>query len=63
LPGFFTTTFTDLVWSHPQKESTMIFQDPIAHLLSTLPDAEVSKENDGQRLRQIQDGRLEGVTT
>jgi len=34
-----------------------------SRLLPILPEAEVSKDNDGQGFRQTQDGRLEGVTT
>jgi hypothetical protein len=32
-------------------------------LLPIPPEAEVSKDNDGQGFRQTQDGRLDGVTT
>lgn len=41
----------------------MIFQDLTSDLLPILLESEVSKDNDGQRLRQTHDGRLEGVTT
>lgn len=63
IPGFFTTVFTDLVWSHPQKESTIILQDLISDLLPLLLALEFSKDNDGHLVRQAQDGTLEGVAT